>query len=131
MKVVKKTGMVPVRFLRNGEIRGVVPEKIPALLEAGVVEMVEIPDDVETIEVDFAMPRKKPETSGVMTTRASGEVQIPDNWKELHHLQAVKLAKEILGTEKFDPPAEKRPAEYALEVIGNEVARRAEANSKT
>lgn len=66
MKVVKSTGLVPVKMLvtalpyKAGEIAGWLPNVAVALVTAGKAVMAEIPGDVETEEAEVAFPA--PET---------------------------------------------------------------------
>jgi hypothetical protein len=57
MKVVKATGLVPLLLIKAslphnaGEITGVSPDKVVAAITSGEATLVDIPSDVETIDV--------------------------------------------------------------------------------
>lgn len=127
MKMVKATGLVPVKAVKNvryrpGTIFGLPPSKIQAALDAGEVSLdVEIPANYETVDVPD--PRNM-----IRSSRAEeqadepkdGEIAIPDDWRELHHFKRIAIAKEL------HPEHEgKWTAEMADEAIEHELKRRA------
>lgn len=125
MKVVKATGFVPVKLKRAslpytaGEIIGLVPEKARKAVADGEAEFVAIPEGVETYDVpDIPTNVKAP-----VVIKEPAVVEIPPDWKDIHPLKRVNLAKKL--DSNFAPPDGKTPTEWADEVIEAEVARRA------
>lgn len=116
MKVVKKTGLVPVYSLQTGGIFGVSPDKAREMVAAKLATFADIPEGIETYEVaDAKKPAEKAET------KAEPAVEIPENWETMHHLQKIKLAKTLTGDDSV------KTLKEALEVIASEVQRRAAA----
>ncbi|AZO29419.1 hypothetical protein [Mesorhizobium sp. M1B.F.Ca.ET.045.04.1.1] len=116
MKVVKKTGLVPVHSFKTGTIFGVVPDVARKMLAEKAAELVEVPEGIETYEVaDSVEPKKLAEAKEVHA------IDIPDNWEEMHHLQKIKLAKTITGDDSV------KTLDAAKEIIGAEIQRRAAA----
>lgn len=101
MKVIKSTGLVPVKMLVNalpylfGNIHGFFPARASAMVQAGEAEFVEIPDDIETEVIDVAIPAEKKEPAALDPRDA---VEIPDNWQDMNILKMVKLAKSFVET---------------------------------
>lgn len=132
MKAIKKTGLVPVTFVRSvlpykaGETAGLAPEKAREHLDAGLVELMPIPPDVETIVYDLPVKAKAPAPAPKQEVIRSAVV-ITENWQEMHHLQRIKLATQILGVEKLDPPPEMKAADYANDIIRQELTNRGKA----
>lgn len=123
MKVVKKTGLVPVYTKNDADtVFGVPPQSAIEGVKAGTLFLFQIPDDVETFEIADGKPvaavSEKPEAPAV--------VQIPENWESLHHATIIRLAKDILG-DAFVVPDGKTAKEVAIEEIADEVERRAAA----
>lgn len=116
MKVVKKTGLVPVLSLQTGAVTGMKPDLVRDLLQKKLVELVPIPDGIETFEALAAIASPAPEAAREVL------VEIPDGWERLHFLKQIKIAREIAG---YDQPPEGRQAkEYAYEILSAEVERR-------
>ncbi len=122
MKVVKKTGLVPVYSLQTGAVTGMKPDLVRALLKANKVELVAIPDGIETYEVADIIAPPPAEVSAPPEI-----VDIPEGWERQHFLKQIKLAQTIAGY--TDPPEGRAPKEYAIEVLRNEVQRRAAAET--
>ena len=118
MKVVKKTGLVPVYSLRTGDIFGVSPDKAREMVKAKLATFADVPEGVETYEVADA---KKPATK--VETKEEPAVAIPEDWETQHHLQKIKLAKTLPGGEGV------KTLKEAVEVIGLEIQRRAAAET--
>lgn len=117
MKVVKKTGLVPVHSFKTGTIFGVVPDVARKMLAEKAAELVEVPEGIETFEVaDSVEPKKKPAAA-----KEVHAIDIPGNWEEMHHLQKIKLAKAIAGDDSV------KTLDAAKEIIGAEIQRRAAA----
>ncbi|BCH33131.1 hypothetical protein MesoLjLc_50610 [Mesorhizobium sp. L-8-10] len=123
MKVVKKTGLVPVLSLQTGGIFGVPPEKARELLRAKQAELVPIPEDIETLDVPNAPAAPKQKQAAPV----EHDIAIPDNWEEMHFLQQIKLAKTLRP--EYAPAEGMKPLEYAQAVIREEVQRRAAAET--
>ena len=116
MKVVKKTGLVPVYSLQTGDIFGVSPDKARAMVEAKQAQFVDPPEGVEFYETaDKVKPPKVESVAEVY------DVEIPENWEKSHHLQKIKLAKTLTGDDSV------KTLKVAEEVIASEVQRRAAA----
>ncbi|TJW14452.1 MAG: hypothetical protein E5W82_10780 [Mesorhizobium sp.] len=116
MKVVKKTGLVPVHSFKSGTIFGVVPDTARKMLREKVAELVDVPEGIETFEVaDSVEPKQPAEIKDVPA------VAIPEDWETMHHLQKIKLAKMLTGDDSV------KTLEAAKEVIGAEIQRRAAA----
>ncbi|TIX28918.1 hypothetical protein [Mesorhizobium sp.] len=116
MKVVKKTGLVPVYSLQTGTIFGVVPDAARKMLTEKTAELVDAPEGIETFEVADSIEPKKP-----AAIKEVPAMDIPDNWESMHHLQKIKLAKTLTGDDSVKTLA------AAVEVIGAEIQRRAAA----
>jgi len=121
MKVVKKTGLVPVHTKQNSVIFGVSPETAIKGIKSGELVLVPVPDDVETIEFTLAEPKKEDAPIEVVG------INIPEKWDTMHWAAKVKLAKEILG-EDLPEVEGKKAVDVADDVIRNEVSRRAAGN---
>ncbi|AMX93630.1 MULTISPECIES: hypothetical protein [Mesorhizobium] len=116
MKVVKKTGLVPVHSTKTGRIFGVTPDTARKMLREKAAELVNVPEGIETFEVADSVEPKQPAEIKEVTA-----APIPDDWESMHHLQKVKLAKTLPGGEDVKTLA------AAVEVIGAEIQRRAAA----
>jgi hypothetical protein len=119
MKMVVRTGLVPVRLLAAnlpysvGQIVGLLPEQARRAILAKEAEEVEPREGVEVIDlgpVDIPPAPPAPEP-------VAEEVEIPDDWHSLHHLQRIVLAKKISGADSLK-------AAEADEIIEAEVKRR-------
>jgi hypothetical protein len=117
VKVVKKTGLVPVVSSKGGPIFGVAPDKAREMVKAGLATFAVIPDHIETFEVADG---KK--AAAAPTAKEEYAVVIQEDWETLHHLQKVKLAK-TLGFETV------KTVKEAVEVISQEIQRRAAAET--
>lgn len=131
MKVVKSTGLAPVRFARSvlpyqaGEVCGLAPDMARKHILAGDavavtpegVELVDVPDpDVKsTAAKEKQVEEKLPLPNTVV---------IPDDWDDMHHLKIVKLAAALIGVEKLDPPPEMKAVDYARETIRTAIENR-------
>lgn len=114
MKVIKSTGLVPVKMLVNalpytfGNIFGFFPARASAMVNAGEAEFIEIPDDVETEIIDVAVPAEKIVPAA---PDPRDMVEIPAEWQAMNPLKLVKLAK------LFDDTVDsKEAAETAIKV---------------
>jgi len=119
MRVVSKTGLVPVYNLVSGRIHGVFPDIARAMIADGKAELHKIPDGVEYYEVP---DREAPAQAA---SEPTPDKEIPPEFEKKHFLWQIKLAQEIFGYKK--PPEGRQAAEYALELLRNEVQRRAAA----
>jgi hypothetical protein len=119
MKVVKKTGLVPVHTKQETRIFGVLPTVAAKGVAAGSLFLAEIPEGIETIEFATAEPKK-----AESPVEVDGVVQIPEDWEALHYASQIVLAKTIVGG---DLPAieGKKPADVARDIIREELTRRA------
>lgn len=130
MKVIKSTGLVPVKALmrfknhRSGSVFGIEPKLVGAAIKAGEVELVDVPDGIETIELPDPMPAPKKSEP-----RSEDPIEIPDGWEDQHYAKNVLLAKRILGVEELSKIEGKNSSDIANEIIEAEVARRAAAAS--
>lgn len=117
MKMVKKTGLVPVLSRKTGTVFGVKPAIARAMLAAKECELVEIPEGIETVVLSAPPVAKQTEAP------AADLVPIPEDWATMHRLKQIALAKALKAD--YAVPEGRKPLEYALEVIGEEVQRRA------
>lgn len=132
MKVVAHTGLVPVKALRRfrnnpaGAVFGVDPSLAVDALNAGDVELVEIPEGIEVIDLpDFGIPEQAPEVAVVLN---EGLVEIPEDWRTAHGSKRAMIAKAILGLEpkaKLPVPDGQDVGQFAVSVIEAELVRRA------
>jgi len=121
MKMVKKTGLVPVYAGKDvNHIFGVTPDAAKEGVENKTLFLVEIPEGIETEEVP-GMEIVEPEEFN------SEGVVIPPDWDELHHMKKVKLAQSILGDE-YKVPEGTKALDYAETAIREEIQRRADAD---
>lgn len=118
MKMVIKTGLVPVHSLKTGEIFGVKPAIARAMLSAKEAILVDIPDDIPSITV-ADLPKQKTAPDPVDEPM----VEIPEDWESIHFLQQIKLAKSLQPNSP--PPDGVKPLEHARTIIADEVQRRA------
>jgi hypothetical protein len=131
MKVVTKTGFVPVKLKRAslpyqaGEIIGLTPDKARKAVADGDADFADIPAGVETHNVaDLGATVSKP------AAKIDDETaDIPDGWKDLHPLKRVNLAKRL--NPDFAPKDGQTPTEAADEFLEAELKRRAEAAAQT
>ncbi|NEI70963.1 hypothetical protein GR212_15370 [Rhizobium lusitanum] len=119
MRVVKKTGLVPVHTKHDTKVFGVSPTVAAKGVAEGSLFLADIPEGVETTDVAAPAPSVPLEPLEV-----DGVVQIPDNWEDLHYATKIALARSLLGGE-LPEIADKKPAEVARDIIQEEVARRA------
>lgn len=124
MKVVKKTGLVPVHTKKTAAIFGISPAAALKGVQSGELILVPIPDDIETFEFAVAEPKK--EAAPVEQVA----LDIPGAWESMHWAAKVKLAKELLG-EDLPEVEGKKAVDVAEDVIRNEVSRRAAGNPET
>lgn len=122
MKVVKRTGLVPVQTKKTGDIFGMPPKAAEIAFKAGEVTFVDPPAGIDFYEV-ILQKEKAPEKK---ETPSDDEIIILDGWKGLHHLKKIALAKALLG-DGYAVPEGTKTADYAESVIEAEVQRRAAA----
>lgn len=133
MKVIKLTGLVPVKALvrhkniPSGKVFGVKPELARAGIAAGEIELYPVPDGVETYNVADLIPAAPVEAP--KTAESSGAVDIPEDWETMQWLKRVKLAQQIVGGE-LTLEADEKPLDAAMRVISAEVQRRAAAEKQ-
>jgi hypothetical protein len=136
MKVIAKTGFVPVKFLHSsppyvaGEIGGLTPEQAREAVAKGQVALVPIAAGLETFEVPGPESVKAKPAAVESMPSLFEKADIPADWENLHHLKKVALAKQIAGLEKLDPPPGTKPLEYAEQIIRTEIENRAAAEAK-
>lgn len=119
MKVVKKTGLVPVFSKADRRVIGVPPAVAREMIKKNEGSLVSIPSGIETFEVDVIAKPAEPKKP------VEYDVAIPDDWESLHFLQQIKLAKALRSD--YAVPEGTKPLEYAKEVIREEAQRRAVA----
>ncbi|TCU34156.1 hypothetical protein [Rhizobium azibense] len=124
MKVVKKTGLVPVHTKIDKTVFGVAPAVAVKGVKQGTLFLVDIPEGVETVEFDVPAAPKAEQPADV-----DGVVQIPADWETLHYAKIIVLAKNLLGAD-LPEIEEKKPAEVARDIIREELSRRAAGNSE-
>lgn len=128
------TGLVPMRvkigFAPNakGSIAGFPPREALNHLTTGHCELLDEGVQRKVMgEIAAAGPVKPPFVTSKSITEEREEkpelVEIPDDWKTLHGMKRIALAKQIAGD--INPPEGKKPGEYADEIIEAEVTRRA------
>ena len=121
-----KHGLVRMKVLKSftphfeGEIAGFAPDNASDLYTAG--DAIPVDEKGEEIKIEKAVFTSKP-LKGVSTTDLTSGPEIPADWQKLHHLQRVKLAKEITGNEDI------KTADAADAAILAEIERRAGAPS--
>lgn len=120
MKVVKKTGLVPVHSTASKEIFGVSPADAAKGVKNGTLFLIDIPEDIETITISDGP------ANGVVENDEpdSDVVDIPEGWESLHWAKIVVLAKDILGVDELPEHESKKPLEVARETVQAEVDRR-------
>lgn len=124
MKVVKKTGLVPVHTKNDPALFGVPPARAVEGLKDGTLFLGEIPEGVETFDVPDLIVKKDVEVSGVPKL-----VAIPADWETMHHAKIMKLASDIYG-DAYSVPDGTPPKAYAIEMVNAEVERRAAAEAE-
>lgn len=152
MKVITRTGLVPVRAIvpyehrPSGGVFGLNPNKARDGVEKGFLQLMEIPEGEATFivadpikspaPVAVALKRQAPEAppaapSKTMAPAALAAIHIPPNWDGkikdggLRWWDQVTLAKQIAGR----GPSAKMSAEEAKDTITKELARRAAAET--
>lgn len=104
MKVIKKTGLVPVKDKDTGEVFGVSPEVARREVLRGTYALVtEIPSEYETEEVDgpevneegFFVGEDRSDGAGKPKDEDAERIEIPEDWRSKHHLVRMKMAKEL------------------------------------
>ena len=112
-------GLVRVVFVRPeapympGDVAGVPPDMALKYLAYQVAA----PCDENGQPIAVKATKRKSEAAP-----ASYAVEVPDNWQELHHLQRIRIARELKGSDA------KLTAEEADEVIAAEYQRRKETS---
>lgn len=129
MKVIAHTGLVPVRAkqrtqFKPGTIYGMNPKDVPKAIADGLVELVQVAEDVKS----FDLPDPGGPKTDVTVPVAADAVEIPEDWQDLHWTKLVKLAEQILG-DKIVVPDGGKPGEVAASTVSNELARRAAAKA--
>lgn len=121
MKVVRNTGLVPVRDNKVGRIFGVRPAAALEMVKAGKAELYPIPADVETFEI--------PDEDGPApeAPKSAGPIDIPEGWERFHYTRHIQIAKSILG-DAYVLPAGVTASVFSRQVIADEVQRRAAEN---
>lgn len=131
MKVVKKTGLVPVKLFTPfstgfpGDIVGVSPAKAREMVKKKEAILVDIPEHIETI--DEAGPT--PDAVSVPVeedTSHLDKVVIPDNWETIHHLKRIVIAKSL--SDPLEIRDGEKPLEAADRMIRQEIERRQAKN---
>jgi hypothetical protein len=129
---VNDQGMVAVLVLKPFEMWlppmkcGFFPSRAKDLIAQGFVELLEPAEEAGPEPVaseDAAKITKKPVASE--DAAVAGPVAIPDDWRDSHHTQVIRLAKAILGKGK-DVSVTR---DEAIVVIDAEIARRAAAGT--
>src|SRR3546814_1183005 len=95
MKVVKKTGLVPVHTENSNDVFGLPPAEALRGLAAGKLFLVEIPEGIETYGIDDKPAAGKPEEQPA----DDENVVIPGNWESHYYTKIVVQAKQNLGDE--------------------------------
>ena len=112
-------GLVRVVFVRPeapympGDVAGIPPDMALKYLAYQVAA----PCDEKGQPIAVKATKRKSEAAP-----ASYAVEVPDNWQELHHLQRIRIARELKGSDA------KLTAEEADEVIAAEYQRRKETS---
>jgi hypothetical protein len=95
MKIVKDTGLVPVKLIAahpagiamKGDIIGVTPARAKAYINTGVAELVDIPEGIET------------ETLGEVEAEVAEPVQAmtatETDWRKMKFFAKLKVAKDL------------------------------------
>ena len=95
MKINKATGLVPVKvtaphpsgIVMIGDVIGIPPARAKAYLDLGIVELVEIPADVET----EALGEVEAEVIEPVQTMTTTET----DWRKMKFMAKLKMAKEL------------------------------------
>jgi len=124
MKVVTKTGLVPVHTNTDPSLFGVPPQTAIDGLKAGTLFLGEIPEGIETFDVADGLV--KAVAAGVINE--PNVIEIPDDWETMHHAKLTKLAKDLFG-DQFIVPDGKTANKVATEMVHAEVDRRAAAKA--
>lgn len=103
IKVVASTGLVPVRAIVGsivtppGAVFGVTPLRLPVLLAKKEVALIEIDDDIETIEVEVELAAEASAAWAGDGDENDGSEQfvLPEGWREKSHLVLIPLAKKL------------------------------------
>lgn len=119
-------GLIPLKIVRafapynKGTIAGFSPAMAQVLIDRG-----------DAVMADQPMPKSAAQRPGPAarviepTTTVDGVIEIPVDILSRHHLQRIKLAKDLLG-DKYDiNTGGMTPTEYATKVIRDEMDRRA------
>ena len=124
MKVVKKTGLVPVHTSQSTKVFGVSPADAMKGLADGTLFLAVIPDGIETFDVDEG---PKADTAVTLEEQPAEVVEIPNDWENLHFAKIIVLAKKILGVKDLPEDGDKTSAVIAKEIVLAELAKRAQA----
>ncbi len=134
MKAVKATGLVPIEFdvawgrYQAGDTGGVRPADVAPIIAGKFGKMASIDKDTETVdvaedEVLADLRQSVGKTKAEINRERQANVEIPDNWPELHHLVRLKIAAGINGA-KVDS------VELADAAIQDELVRRGQGVSR-
>jgi hypothetical protein len=94
---------------RQGSIAGLPPDRALEAFIGGDARPVTADGKVIPLDVPTVVPPRE--------AKPTVTVEIPDNWPELHHLQKLRLAKEIRGvTPQFQMTKEEAEVILAAEV---------------
>jgi hypothetical protein len=99
MKVVKKTGLVPVKLHIAystgfpGNIIGVSPTKAKDMVRKKEAELVAIPEGIDTVDALDPNPIAE-DTTAEPDDR--DKVEIPDEWESMHPLRKIAIAKSLV-----------------------------------
>ena len=94
---LRTTGLVPMQMLKDiapnfkGDIAGLFPAAAKDYFDKGAA----VPLGRDGKPVKVAAPKKKAGT--VSAANPAGEIAIPENWRDLHHLQMIPIAAQISG----------------------------------
>jgi hypothetical protein len=133
------TGLVPMKIVRgfapykNGDTAGFPPKVAldyirsghATLLDAKVQEHVKAQLQQETDAKAAAVTSDALAKAGAAPAGEidPSKVVIPENWKELHPLKRITLAKQLTG--EYFVPKDVKPSDYADTLIQTEADRRA------
>jgi len=121
--LVNPLGLVPMVIeddnfapYQRGQVAGFPPEEAARLFERQSA----VPVGENGAPV---IPAWAPQDVGLNQSAVSN-VEIPDNWRDLHHLQQIRIAKDLLGLTQGD----RVPMDVAQQAIEAELNRRGAAN---
>lgn len=118
-KLANEHGLVPMRITESfapwgrGDVAGFHPGEALRLYERKAA----IPAAAR-LDVEASAPGLLAAPDAPSAPKGNPAVVIPENWEALHHLQIIRLAKEIRGT------SEPLGKEEAYEIVRSEIERR-------